>query len=247
MPSSAPPDAGWARETSQRFADLEREWQRVHDGETARLDALVEDWRSAITDLDAQQRRLQEDGQWVRGPADLMAVLHLAHDEVKNCRALAWLLDPLAPHGLGTAFLSRFLTRIKMGNGDRFNDLGRATVVVEETRIDPLSLVPTRADVIVYGPGLPPAWTVLIEAKVYAPEQPDQGGRLERAWAENDPSTVFLTRHGRVMTTGGDAWVPLRWRDLADDLRACLGEGNPAAAGRPAVHEYLRAMEAHLR
>lgn len=222
------------------FPAVARQWDLVsrrasagaHDA--ARRDVVR--WLADLQRLEAAERSSRAAGRWVRGPADLMAVLRLHRDEVRNCRVLGWLLDPAAAHGLGVRMLRAVLDQVAPGVAASDDTLADVVVVLEDGRED------TRADIVARGDG----WSLVIEAKIDAAEGDRQGERLERLWGDGNPSFCFLTRDGRAMTTGSPRWLPLRWSDIARHLRAALGDA-PAASGRAAAKEYLRALETHLR
>lgn len=96
-----------------------------------------------------------------------------------------------------------------------------------------------RADLVVYGPG----WTIVIEAKIHAPEQREQGRRLADAWS--DAVYVFLTRRGGSMRTAGDSpWLAMTWTEMMALVRGALERASapktPAmVTGRAGVRDYL--------
>jgi hypothetical protein len=192
---------------------------------------------AAIVDLLAIERNLRNEGRWTTGPATLFEVLRLVHREVPNCLVLRWILDPLAPHGLGQQVQRRLLTHLNESADLALstNHLDRTTVVVEASRQD------TRADLVMYGP----AWTIVVEAKIWAGEQDRQGRRLEAHWP--DASYVFLTRTGSQMRSSGAAsWIPLSWGQLRGFIHDAMSEaGSPptdeGAVARAAIHDYLTA------
>src|SRR4051794_35670092 len=94
------------------FDEMTRRWDAIERGR-------VERWNDQFASMHLLQRELQAAGRWVRGPEDLMGVLRLGRDEVRNCRVLAWLFDPLGAHGLGDRFLRAFLETL---NRDRAAD-----------------------------------------------------------------------------------------------------------------------------
>jgi len=153
---------------------------------------------------------------------------------------LAWLLDPVAAHGLGTRLLAAVLATASAGAGTAVPDvnaLADARVLVEEQPDK------TRAGIVASVEG----WSLVIEAKINAGERPEQGRRLEQLWQDHtNPLFCFHTRDGRKMTTGSTVWAPLRWSDVALLLREALGESPDDALGRPAAEEYLRALDIHL-
>lgn len=231
------------------YAELEGEWRRLLIDEANAEASCVRRWSETYGALVESQRFLRETGRWVRGPSDIMGVLRLQRDEVRNCRLLRWLLDPLSPHGMGTQFLRAFLARVATLSSElvTFPRAETATVVIEETRTDPHSGQLARADLLIYGPGTPnPEWTVLIEAKIDAGEQYDQGARLQGAWESDEPTRVFLTTSGARMVTGDENWLPVRWVDVANDLRSALRDSDSTAPGHAVAVEYLRSLETHL-
>jgi hypothetical protein len=108
-----------------------------------------------VRHLAAVERRLRQAGRWVSGPSSLFEVLQATFDEVRNCRVVRWLLDPLAPHGLGAETLRRFLGDLSASEGmaqQVFDSPEDAVLVVEESRAD------TRADLVIYGPAGRSSW-----------------------------------------------------------------------------------------
>lgn len=219
---------------------LAQQWAAIEEEGAGRRHRLVVSWCRELRGLEAVEKRSRAQGRWARGPVDLMAVLRLDRDEVRNCRVLAWLLDPAAAHGLGTRLLADVLAIVSGRAGGPAPDidaLSDARVLVEVQRDN------TRADVVAFGEG----WALVIEAKINAGEQPEQGRRLEQMWPiDTNPVFCFLTRDGREMTTGSAAWAPLRWSQVALLLRQALDRSPHDARGRPAAEEYLRALEIHL-
>lgn len=217
------------------LADLLRRWEALPARDVLHLsDAEVDRLRAA-------EWSLRQRGRWVAGPTTLLEVLRLDGDEVRNCRVVRWLLDPLAPHGYGTDALSAVLTIIRERSAvsgaspPDFPFPERASLMVEEARGD------ARADIVVNGPG----WQVVIEAKIFASEGDRQGARLAELWP--GATYVFLTRDGKAMRSGGDEeWVPLSWGDLLAAVRSVVARSSNKVHGsesvrraRSAAHDYL--------
>ncbi len=189
--------------------------------------------------LMAEQKRLRRLGGWVTGPSSLMAVLGLRHDEVHNCRVVAWLLDPLARHGLGVRIFTSFVHDVL------------PTEKIDVTTVRPaleVSRTESRADIVFAG--LEP--TVVIEAKINAGEGELQGARLERDWP--DATLVFLTRQGiAVPGTARDParWRPYSWYRLAYHAESALQSRSSDSVGeresRLAVAEWIRHVKEALR
>ena len=214
---------------SDLFANLERRWRSL-----AVEPADLDDGLLGL--LLADERRLRATGRWVAGPTTLLEVLRLQHDEVRNCRVVRWLLDPLAPHGFGAETLHLVLERAnelaaEQGLEQReFPDSENATVIVEEARGS------TRADIVINGP----SWVVVVEAKIHAGEQYEQGQRLSDLWP--GATYVYLTRGGDDMATAGDEpWIRMRWGDV---LKAVRGAAQPATDGAPSTPDVERARRA---
>ncbi|GAB2463991.1 PD-(D/E)XK nuclease family protein [Xylanimonas ulmi] len=168
--------------------------------------------------------------------------MRLHHSEVHLCAGLAWLLTPDGWHGLGSTLLSAFLTQVGVTDVDQ-RALHSATIVTEEYRIDgrvdDVAPYPTRADIVVRVPlaGI----CVVLEAKVWAAEQPQQCQRLAELWEDESPTLVFLTRSGIAPTTArpDDEWRLLTWQSVSSLLSAAVGRTNP----HPGVRDYLETIE----
>jgi hypothetical protein len=154
----------------------------------------------------------------------------IGHREVPLTAGLGWLLDPDGWHGLGNQVLSGLLTQLGLPSVIEHPVL----VTTEETR----SGGETRADLVVRMPGL----TLLVEAKVYADEQPDQCDRLADLWAAENPSLVFLTMDGRSPWTAvrsAALWQRLTWHQVAGIVQTAAQ--TPGCA--PGVLELLATIE----
>jgi hypothetical protein len=62
-------------------------------------------WRKQVNEMIQRQHDLQEQGRWFAGPGSILAILGRSRRETFHCRILAWLLDPMAPHGLKARLL----------------------------------------------------------------------------------------------------------------------------------------------
>jgi PD-(D/E)XK nuclease superfamily len=218
-----------------RLELLRSEWDTL----LAPPPGLIEDWAVWLEDIRRSEAVLREAGQWVRGPADLLGVLRLDHDEVRHCLALAWLLDPEGVHGLGTRLLRRLLDRCAPGY--ELSDRQRVSVVTEETRAW-RTADETRADVLVDCGDL----ALVIEAKANAGEQDHQAYRLVQLWATGgiDCRFVFLTKDGRIPVSAGShdqRWVGLSCATVRSCVAAELDNADPSAPGRHAAEEWLAA------
>lgn len=210
------------------------ELEVMRESSSVRLDG------GAVRALEALQATLTEQGRWVAGPATLYGVLGLTGRELERCRVLQWALDPLGAHALGIRVLERFLPAVGFDQDVlQAAELGRTEVLLEQVRTN------SRADLVLVGEG----WTVVIEAKVHAGEQPQQGVRLETDWP--DATYVFLTSQGSHMQSSGPAtWQRLRWAAVHDCITEALRNAGPAptiaaATARAGLRDYLIAVR-HL-
>lgn len=203
-------------ETAQSAYDtLLTEWTRLTSGP-----ASVSEWEEQLERALAEEHNLRERGLWKSGSKTLLSAIGVHYREVYMCGGLAWLLRPDGWHGLGSSVLAGLLSHL----GVRVDSVAIADVVAEEVRAD------TRADIIIR---LPSA-TVLIEAKLYADEQPRQADRLAALWDDESPTLVFLTRTGRLPRTAVDSegrWKAITWRTLAAIIREAIRARAEAAPG----------------
>ena len=205
---------------SQRLAALREEWARVEQAieeqDRRSLREKVAEWEPLVARLRDEHRRLVAEGRWLRGPADLMAVLDQERRETYHSKAIAWLLDPLAPHGLGAGFLDAFLAACDDSWG-AVEDPSGVTVQCEEARGE------CRADIVVRADG----FTLVVENKIDAGEGIRQCERIYEAFRhEHEPRFVFLTLNGQPPLTASDEaaehFRTVRYRDLADALETLL-------------------------
>jgi hypothetical protein len=228
----------------------------VRTGDSGLIRYLEERWRALaattgdvataaerMTALRADEQRLRAEGRWIAGPTSLLEVLRLEFDEVRNCRIVRWLLDPLSPHGFGVASLRQVLARVNELASQQhlptqeYGGVENATVRLEEVRGT------TRADIVI----ATPAWQVVIEAKINAAEQHEQGRRLSEMWP--GATYVYLTKRGDPMKTAGEEpWILMRWAHLIEAVQgvadAALPKDGPNAdvlRARRAVNDYLYA------
>jgi hypothetical protein len=184
-------------------------------------------WESAFERLTDEWRQVE----WRSGGKTLMAALSRQYDEVALCRGLAWLLDPDGGHQMGRHPLHALLRDLDLPVVED----APVEIAVEEAHTD------TRADVVLRVGGQ----TVIIEAKVFAGEQPRQADRLSQQWAGTSTTLVFLTRTGYLPYTARDSeglWVTRAWRDVAALMRRVADQAglHPSAGAR----EYIETIGA---
>ncbi len=219
-------------------------WKHPNSSEPAGLINPVTEMSELSSSLDvmlAEQSALRADGRWLSGRPTLLSVIGVHEDEVKLCRALAWLISPDGFHRAGTAFLERFLALVGIEPASLSRDeLSGAQVLVEEARFE--GNKETRADIVVRVG----ARMILVEAKIRAGEQNKQADRLARLWANGSPTLVFLTPHaGRLPHTAKQSqgqWLPLTWEQISQSLWPVLAESLEIA---PGAKELLTTFKLH--
>jgi hypothetical protein len=175
----------------------------------------------------------------------LLGVIGRGRREVDHCAIIAWLLDPNAPHRLGTRFLRRFLHRCRPDRTFGPEELALVRVRCEECREH------SRADIVVRADRL----TVVVEAKIDHVERPSQCDDLFRDYDEDSGAVfVFLTPHGSQPSTATgfatSAFVCLSFRDVRDDVRAVVadaGEAMSCSGARLSIECYLQTLDVEFK
>lgn len=226
----------------ERYAEAASAWLAVCRQNQEETSALLSGWAERYQAACSAHRELVRRGMWRGGPRTLLAAIGVQNSELALTAGLAWLLRPDGHHGLGPAMLSGLLARLGItGTADD------AHVVCEESRGDDQGSGldrKTRADLVVYGDG----WTIVFEAKTFAPEQDRQLDRLHHHWKrEAGPCFIFLTRTVREPISANDTsahWRRLTWDEIARLARAAASGQPGAAAG---VSDYAETLEAFHR
>jgi PD-(D/E)XK nuclease superfamily len=212
-----------------RLAQMSEEWTVILASSSGDRE-VIGSWEQSIDSMQREADSLRDQGRWRGGHRTLMHALGIQHREVLMTAGLAWLLDPDGWHGLGSRVLSGLLGQLGLPPAVSYP----VSVAVEETR----SGGETRADLVVRMPGV----TLLIEAKVYADEQPGQCDRLAEAWADETPTLVFLTLDGRLPYTAvasDGLWHQLAWPQVA----AVIADAARASDCAPGVLDLLATIE----
>jgi len=197
----------------------------------------LESFVSANSDLEELERLVS--------PFNIFEVLGATWHELRHSRFLAFMLDPRGSHGLGDAFLRRFLLHtLKQVEPDArpisLVDIDVADFAEVEVRREWRSI-----DILVLIPSLRLA--VVIENKIYSSEHDDQ---LARYMAEVENSRLGPLRAGIYLTPAGDApsddrYLPQNYAVVAD-LTADLLVSFSGRIG-PDVETMLRHYVAVLR
>lgn len=200
------------------------------------------EWEAKLTAMVAEQQQARMAGLWVAGPHDLLSIVGRARRELFHTAILAWLLDPLAPHGLGSTFLQWFLAVATDIAILEDHELLATQVQCE------VSKPRSRADIVINTP----SHTIVIEAKVDAVERPKQCDDLYADWSsEQEARFVFLTPKGRDPGTATgeakDAFRTLSFKQIHHTLKdLCTNASHPDARGRITLLSYSQTLEAEF-
>lgn len=236
-PTTREPPASPAQSQRGQFREMERDWAEVL---RRREEALLSGWRRAISDMQSQQDRLVANGRWVTGPSDFLAIIDLARHENTHSRVLKWLLTPTARHGLGCSLAERLVEHCA-------GTLPRKPLSVKEVTFSEWRHG-READLVVWGEG----FTLIIENKVDAGEQPDQADDLYANFkTETAPLFLFLTPDGRAPHTATNpdaqrAFRRISWPSVRTMIEAALAESPSAsssATGVAVVENYLLTLK----
>ncbi len=216
---------------------MEAQWEAISERQAT---ALLADWNEGMSEMRHQHDRLISDGLWVSGPSDFLEIIGLARDENTHSRMLEWLLKPTARHGLGCGLVRRLVQRCA---GEPVpTPMAVRKVVFSYWRNG------READLVVWGR----SFTLIIENKVDASEQPDQCDDLyENFKSEIAPLFLFLTPHGGPPSTATTpeaqrAFTALSWPEVRAMLEAAMHESPSATAIADAadvVRNYLRTLK----
>jgi hypothetical protein len=195
---------------------------------------LVDGWEAEFEALLDEETRLRREGRWLRGTSDLLGVIGRRRSELTHTAALAWLLDPIGAHGLGTEPLAGFLRVI----GDEVPD---DDVLSWCRPAREVTIEKTRADLIIDGPGL----RIVVEVKVDAGEGEQQTERLVDHFDEDGARFVFLTRSKATPANAGqhlDRWCAIAWADVLAMLDSVRARCVPAERAIASVDAYLDSL-----
>lgn len=182
-----------------------------------------------------EHEQLCQSGLWRDGPTDVLSVIGKARQETHHSAIIAWLLTPTGEHGLGTRFLSAVLS--SLFPDDAFASLSLARAACEVYRPSP----DTRADIVVWAP----SFTLIIENKIDAYEQPAQCQRLYQHFKqEKNARFCFLTPCGYTPTTDlNGAFKCLSYVSLRGLLQSALDASEIHAPGRATALSYLQTLK----
>ncbi|MCP4307041.1 MAG: PD-(D/E)XK nuclease family protein [bacterium] len=228
----------------RRLDELAVEWSNLLDArarrERAEAARVAAEWEPTLAALYHETQDLRAEGEWLVGRSDYLGVLGMARAEIRHSALIAWLLDPVGTHGLGTRFLEAILTRLFPDSPT--TGLESATPKCEVSRGN------RRADIVVSGSG----FTLIIENKIDAPEDCNQCQDLYALFGEEpDARFVLLCKRredGLPQSATGEAkeaFQILTYPELSTDLRKALRKSADGreSPGRSVAEGYLRTLE----
>ena len=129
------------------FAEMVAEWDRVCAVGRLQKTTVPPDWSASFADMKAEMNLLKLKGKWKAGPESVLSIINRGRRETFHCQMIAWLADPLMPHGLGNA-LGTERKRKRPSDPTWVSDAGasgfgftRATVVVGNAEFSRKSMV----------------------------------------------------------------------------------------------------------
>jgi hypothetical protein len=172
---------------------------------------------------------------------NIFEAVNMGKQEVHHSRFLAFLLDPAASHGMGTAFLRRFLLAVAANGANlpvsrlslSVADLGGALVYCERDHID----------ITVEIPELQLMFAV--ENKIDAVERTDQLKDYRELIGQRYPGYRFM---GCFLTPDGypgadEEWIPLSYASVAAELQGIISQDAANTAVVTVIQHYIDLIE----
>ena len=190
--------------------------------------------------LSASLDDLRASGRWPSGPTTALEIIGQTRLEASHEKLIAWLLQPLANHGLGQAVLANLLTRL---DDDRLPSSEQLTRAHVRTQVVGAS---GRPDIVVTMSGA----RLVIELKIDAKEGITQTSRQADDYTGvPNVSFVFLTLDGSPPSD--PRFKRLLLRDFYECLRLVLGNSPPPVwpahvRGRAVAEDYAATLERML-
>lgn len=176
--------------------------------------------------------------------ADIWTIAGIGHDEVRNARVLAWLLDPYGSHGVGDSYLVELWRRL-----DGEKKFGFPMTALERVAREnyPLGNGENRIDIEITGHH----FILFIEVKIYAGET--KSGQLqlysklaaEKAKSLHKPNWAILYLSEDEIG-GIQNCVQFRWKDIARVIRSHhRGKDQTSFSARLALHFAQHVSQFH--
>lgn len=194
------------------------------------------EWAQLSANLDD----LRGSGRWPSGPATTLEIIGRTKAEAAHEKLIAWLLNPLANHGLGSAVLADLLNRLDDYHRPSSRQLSQAQIKTQV--VGPWG----RPDIVVTIPGR----RLVIELKIDASEGIDQTRRQADGYASApNVSFAFLTLGGSPPSDPRFKHILLH--DFYEILCRALGNSEPPVlpahiGGRAVAIDYRATLERML-
>ena len=198
--------------------------------------ADVPAWRNEFAGLVSRQKRLEERGRWVSGPADLLSVIGRRDHELTHSALIAWLLTPTAPHGFHDGLLRALLTEGWPGQ-----ELPETTLAVVRREFVREGTLAPRLDILIE---LGTA-ALIIENKVRSDEGvaqcESQFEQFASSW--DDTRFLFVSLSGSLPATATSDAARAAWRATSyGAIRSKVEElltDIPAGPGRSTSEQWI--------
>lgn len=193
-------------------------------------------WARLSANLDG----LRASGRWPSGPTTVLEIIGQTRLEAPHEKLIAWLLHPLANHGLGSAVLANLLTRLDADPMPSLEQLARAHVRTQ------VAGATGRPDIVVTMSSA----RLVIELKIDAKEGITQTSRQADDYTGvPNVSFVFLTLGGSP--PNDPRFKHLLLRDFYECLRLALDNSPPPVRsahvrGQAVAEDYSCTLERML-
>lgn len=216
-----------------QYAVLLDAWRQLGGG--GRAQRTLARWQASYGQMEGEQRRLRANGRWRRGHADLFGVLNISRAEIRHSAMIAWLLDPIARHGLGSGFIDNVLRHTF--SDESFDRVDSAVPKCE------YAINGGRVDIVVFAK----TFTLVIENKIDSPEGDDQCDSYHAAFKNHPNSYFILLKPGDDPPTSASgealqAFRVLQYADVRTLLADALKRAQPAD-GRHIAVDYLQTLD----
>ncbi len=172
---------------------------------------------------------------------NLFEALNITRQEVRHSRFIAFLLDPLEPHGLG----DRFLRAMLLAAADEHPQLpvSRLALSIQDLSDVTVQCERDHFDISVQLPSL--QLLFVVENKIDAPESDSQLNAYRNRAAQRYPNLKFM---GTFLTPDGydgedDLWGALSYVEVATCLRDVMEEVSISEEARLVLSHYLDLIE----
>lgn len=182
------------------------------------------DLKLTVEELSSKYSKLLKDIEFDKlelesAKPNLFHILGATHNELRHSNMLSWLLNTNESHGIGEAFLKRFLREVAQDDKSALSQL--------ETEKLPFELVEIRRewnniDVLI----IFPEHVIAIENKIWAGETGNQLERYKQIindhFSKHKKSFVFLTPFGHEPEIEADTYINLSYQIVVDALERIM-------------------------